>query len=143
MKTGVMFALLAVISCPALPRHASAAESRKVCRLDSAVVFESAKAPDCGHLVLDPATRLYASGGFDGTLVVLDQVKSNTCELFEATTSRPYARTTSLDQISKIDYTVTAGGLVDVARRCKTNITPCHPDRYFLNTVKLLTHSQH
>jgi DNA-binding beta-propeller fold protein YncE len=95
------------------------------------------------NLVFDAAARrVYTANGFDGTLVVLDQVDANSYKLAEAATTRPYARTMALDPISKKVYMVTAEGTVDTTRKWKADITPFYPNRYFLNTFTLLTYSQ-
>jgi DNA-binding beta-propeller fold protein YncE len=95
------------------------------------------------NLVFDAAARrVYTANGFDGTLVILDQVDANSYRLAEAATTRPYARTMALDPKSGKVYMVTAEGTVDTARKWKSDITPFYPNKYFLNTFTLLTYSQ-
>lgn len=85
--------------------------------------------------------RVYTANGFDGTLVILDQVDANTYKLAEAVTTRPYARTMALDPKSKKIFMACAEGTVDVAKKWKAQVTPFYPNKYFLNTFTLLTYS--
>jgi DNA-binding beta-propeller fold protein YncE len=86
--------------------------------------------------------RVYTANGFDGTLVILDQVNGDTYKLAEAVTTRPYARTMALDPKTKKVYLVCAEGTVDVTRKWKNQMTPFYPNKYFLNTFTLLTYSR-
>ncbi|MBL8271741.1 YncE family protein, partial [Steroidobacter sp.] len=80
------------------------------------------------------ARKIYTSNGFDGTLVIIDQVDANTYKLAEATTTRPYARTMALDPKTKKVYLATAEGTVDPAKKWKSEIASFYPNKYFLNT---------
>lgn len=94
-------------------------------------------------LVFDAeARRLYSSNGFDGTLVVIDQVDANTYRLAEAATTRPYARTMALDPKTKKVYLVTAEGTVDPAKPWKSEIASFYPNTYFAGTFTLLTYAR-
>lgn len=88
------------------------------------------------------ARQLYASNGFDGTLVVINQVDANTYQLAEAVTTRPYARTMALDPKTKKVYLVTAEGTVDPAKSWKGEVAPFYPNKYFADTFTLLTYSR-
>ena len=88
------------------------------------------------------AKRLYTANGFDGTIVILDQVDANTYKLVEAPTTRPYARTMALDPKTKTLYLTTAEGTVDVSKRVKTSVGPFYPNTYFKDTFVLLTYTR-
>ena len=87
------------------------------------------------------ARRLYTSNGFDGTLVIIDQIDANTYKLAMAITTRPYARTMALDPKTKRVYLVTADGMVDPAKAWKQDIAPFYPNTYFRDTFRLLVYS--
>ncbi len=87
------------------------------------------------------AKKIYTSNGFDGTLVIVEQVDANTYKLAEAATTRPYARTMALDPKTKTVYLTTAEGTVDPAKAWKTSVAPFYPNTYFKDTFVLLTYS--
>lgn len=94
-------------------------------------------------VIFDPeARKIYTSNGFDGTLVIIDQVNADTYKLAEAATTRPYARTMAIDLKSKKVFLVTAEGTVDPAKAWKTSIAPFYPNKYFKDTFTLLTYSR-
>lgn len=94
-------------------------------------------------VIFDPETKkIYTSNGFDGTLVIIDQIDADTYKLAEAATTRPYARTMALDPKTKRIYLVTAEGTVDPAKAWKTSIAPFYPNKYFPDTFTLLTYSR-
>jgi DNA-binding beta-propeller fold protein YncE len=94
-------------------------------------------------VVFDAAAhKIYTSNGFDGTLVVIDQVDADTYRLAEAATTRPYARTMALDPKTKKVYLATAEGTVDPSKKWKSEITAFYPNKYFLNTFTLLRYSR-
>lgn len=88
------------------------------------------------------AKKIYTANGFDGTLVIIDQVDADTYKLAEAATTRPYARTMAVDFKTKNVYFVTAEGTVDPAKAWKTGIAPFYPNTYFKDTFTLLTYSR-
>jgi DNA-binding beta-propeller fold protein YncE len=88
------------------------------------------------------ARKVYTANGFDGTLVILDQVDADTYKLAEALTTRPYARTMALDPKTKKVYLVSAEGTVDPSKDWKKAVAPFYPNKYFLNTFTLLTYSR-
>ncbi len=93
-------------------------------------------------LIFDAETRrVYTSNGFDGNLVILDQVSANEYKLAEAPTTRPFARTMALDPKSKKVYLVTAEGTVDISKKWSKTVTPFYPNKYFDNTFTLLTYA--
>ncbi|MBS0662376.1 MAG: YncE family protein [Verrucomicrobia bacterium] len=95
------------------------------------------------QVVFDAGSRqIYTSNGFDGTLVVLQQVDADTYQLVEAATTRPYARTMALDPKTKKVYLTTAEGTVDPAKKWKTEISAFYPNKYFKDTFTLLTYSR-
>lgn len=103
--------------------------------------------PTIGHgsdgVVFDAqAHRIYSSNGFDGTLVVIDQVDANTYELSEAITTRPYARTMALDPKTKKVYLVTAEGVVDPSKPWNKSTSDFYPNMFYKDTFTLLTYSR-
>lgn len=86
--------------------------------------------------------KIYTSNGFDGTLVIIDQVDADTYRLAEAATTRPYARTMAIDPKTKTVYLVTAEGTADPAKAIKTSIAPFYPNTYFKDTFTLLTYQR-
>jgi DNA-binding beta-propeller fold protein YncE len=103
--------------------------------------------PTIGHgsdgVVFDPqAHRIYSSNGFDGTLVVIDQVDANSYQLAEAVTTRPYARTMALDPKTKKVYLVTAEGTVDPSKPWNKASADFYPNVFFKDTFTLLTYSR-
>ena len=103
--------------------------------------------PTIGHgsdgVVFDAqAHRIYSSNGFDGTLVVIDQVDANTYKLSEAITTRPYARTMALDPKTKKVYLVTAEGAVDPSKPWNKNTADFYPNVFYKDTFTLLTYSR-
>ena len=88
------------------------------------------------------AHRIYSSNGFDGTLVVIEQLDANTYKLSEAITTRPFARTMALDPKTKKVYLVTAEGAVDPSQPWNRNVTDFYPNVFFKDTFTLLTYSR-
>lgn len=86
--------------------------------------------------------KIYTANGWDGTLVILNQVDADTYKLAEAPTTRPWARTMALDPKTKKVYLVTAEGTVDTAKPVKTSVSPFYPNKYFKDTFTLLTYSR-
>jgi len=94
-------------------------------------------------VIFDAETRkIYTSNGFDGTLVIIDQVDADTYKLVEAATTRPYARTMAIDPKTKRVFLVTAEGTVDPAKAWKSGIAPFYPNKYFKDTFTLLTYTR-
>ena len=95
------------------------------------------------QVIFDAETRkIYTANGFDGTLVIIDQVDANTYKLAEAATTRPYARTMALDPKTKTIYLTTAEGTVDPAKKQRAEVAPFYPNKYFKDTFTLLTYSR-
>lgn len=93
-------------------------------------------------VIFDPAAKkIYTSNGFDGTLVIIDQIDADTYKLAEAATTRPYARTMAVDFKTKKVFLVTAEGTADPAKPIKTSIAPFYPNTYFKDTFTLLVYS--
>jgi DNA-binding beta-propeller fold protein YncE len=94
------------------------------------------------QVIFDAATRkIYTANGFDGTLVIIDQVDADHYKLAEAATTRPYARTMALDPKTKTVYLTTAEGTVDPNKKRKTTVTEFYPNVYFKDTFTLLTYT--
>ena len=94
------------------------------------------------NIVFDGAAqKIYTANGFDGTLVIIDQVDADTYKLAEAVTTRPYARTMAVDFKTKKVYLVTAEGTVDPSKPWKAEVAPFYPNTYFRNTFTLLTYA--
>lgn len=95
------------------------------------------------QVTFDPAAKkIYASNGFDATLVIIDQVDADTYKLAEAATTRPYARTMAVDLKTKTVYLVTAEGTVDPAKKQRPEVAPFYPNTYFKDTFVLLTYAR-
>jgi DNA-binding beta-propeller fold protein YncE len=112
------------------PASGKVVASPTIGRGSDAVIFDS------------QAHRIYSSNGFDGTLVVIDQVDANTYKLSEAITTRPYARTMALDPKTKKVYLVTAEGAVDPSQPWNKNVSDFYPNVFFKDTFTLLTYSR-
>src|SRR5258708_8569102 len=94
------------------------------------------------QVIFDPeAKKIYTSNGFDGTLVIIDQVDANTYKLAEAATTRPYPRTMALDPKTKTVYLTTPEGTVDPSKKQRPQAAPFSPTTNLNNTPTLLTHS--
>lgn len=92
-------------------------------------------------VIFDSETKtIYTSNGFDGTLVIIDQIDADNYKLAEAATTRPYARTMALDPKTKRIYLVTAEGTADPAKPIRATIAPFYPNTYFKDTFTLLTY---
>ena len=87
------------------------------------------------------ARKLYTSNGYDGSLVIIDQIDADTYKLSEATLTRPYAKTMALDPRTKRVYLVTAEGTVDATKPWRTEVAPFFPNTYFKDTFTLLTYA--
>jgi len=106
------------------------------------IVAEPAIGRGNDQVIFDPAAKkIYTANGFDGTVVILNQVDADTYKLAEAPTTRPYARTMALDPKTKTIYLTTAEGTVDPAKKVKTEVGPFYPNKYFKDTFTLLTYS--
>lgn len=93
-------------------------------------------------VVFDSESRLiYSSNGYDGTLVVIQQVNADTYKLSEAITTRPFARTMALDPETKKVFLVTAEGAVDPSQK-RNPATEFYPNVFFKDTFTLLTYSR-
>jgi DNA-binding beta-propeller fold protein YncE len=107
------------------------------------IVAESTIGRGNDQIVFDAETRkIYTANGFDGTLVIIDQVDANTYKLAEAATTRPYARTMALDPKTKTVYLTTAEGTVDPAKKQRAEIAAFYPNKYFKDTFTLLTYTR-
>lgn len=93
--------------------------------------------------VIFDATRqlIFASGGVDANLVIYRQKSANSYELVEVTTTRPSARTMVLHPITKKIHMVTAEGMVDPSLPVNRSVSPFYPNRYFSNSLSVLTYS--
>jgi hypothetical protein len=95
-------------------------------------------------VIFDPETHLiYASGGVDANLVIYRQKTADHYELVEATTTRPSARTMVLHPKTKKIFMVTAEGAVDPSLPVNRSVSPFYPNRYFTNSLTVLTYSVH
>ena len=109
---------------------------------DGKIVAETPIGLNNDSIVFDPETKkIYTANGWDGTLVIIQQVDANTYKLSEAPTTRPWARTMALDPKTKKVYLVTAEGTADPAKSIKASVSPFYPNTYFKDTFTLLTYS--
>jgi DNA-binding beta-propeller fold protein YncE len=110
---------------------------------DGKIVAETPIGLNNDSIVFDPETKkIYTANGWDGTLVIIQQVDANTYKLSEAPTTRPWARTMALDPKTKTVYLVTAEGTADPAKPIKTGVSPFYPNKYFKDTFTLLTYTR-
>jgi len=95
-------------------------------------------------VIFDPDSKLiYASGGVDANLVIYRQKTADQYELVEAMTTRPYARTMVLHPKTKKIVMVTAEGTVDPSFPVNRSVSPFYPNRYFPDSLTVLTYSVH
>ena len=95
-------------------------------------------------VIFDPDSKLiYASGGVDANLVIYRQQTADQYELVEAMTTRPYARTMVLHPETKKIVMVTAEGTVDPSFPVNRSVSPFYPNRYFPDSLSVLTYSAH
>ena len=95
-------------------------------------------------VIFDPESKLiYASGGVDANLVIYRQKSADHYQLVEATTTRPYARTMVLHPTTKKIVMVTAEGTVDPSLPVNRSVSPFYPNRYFPDSLTILTYSVH
>jgi len=107
------------------------------------IVAETAIGLNNDCIVFDPETKkIYTANGWDGTLVIINQVDADTYKLAEAPTTRPWARTMALDPKTKTVYLVTAEGTVDTSKPWKASVSPFYPNKYFKDTFTLLTYTR-
>jgi DNA-binding beta-propeller fold protein YncE len=107
------------------------------------IVAESTIGLNNDSIVFDQAAKtIYTANGWDGTLVIINQVDANTYKLVEAPTTRPWARTMALDPKTKTVYLVTAEGTVDISKPWKTSVSAFYPNKYFKDTFTLLTYTR-
>jgi DNA-binding beta-propeller fold protein YncE len=84
------------------------------------------------------ARRIFASNGIDGNIVIFDQVDPDSYKLVQAVTTRPIARTMTLDPKTKKIYTMTAQGMVDPAKPVNRRAGAFYPNTFFDDTFTLL-----
>jgi hypothetical protein len=90
-------------------------------------------------VVYDAEThRVYTSNGVDGNIVIFDQVDANTYKLAQAVTTRPIARTMTIDPKTKKIYTITAEGMVDPLKPVNRRAAPFYPNTFYDDTFTML-----
>ena len=68
---------------------------------DGKIVADTPIGLNNDSIVFDPETKkIYTANGWDGTLVIIQQVDANTYKLSEAPTTRPWARTMALEGVA-------------------------------------------
>jgi DNA-binding beta-propeller fold protein YncE len=82
--------------------------------------------------------RIYTSNGIDGNIVIYEQVDADTYRLVQAVTTRPIARTMTIDPKTKKIYTMTAEGMVDPAKKVNRRAGAFYPNTFFDDTFTLL-----
>ncbi len=93
-------------------------------------------------VVFDPQThRVFTSNGVDGNIVIFDQVTPDHYQLVVALTTRPIARTMTLDPVTKHIFTMTAEGMVDPAKPVNRRAGAFYPNTYFDDTFTLLEYA--
>jgi hypothetical protein len=90
-------------------------------------------------VVYDAEThRVYTANGIEGNIVIFDQVDPDTYKLVQAVTTRPIARTMTIDPKTKKIYTMTAEGMLDPAKPANRRAGPFYPNAFFDDTFTLL-----
>lgn len=90
----------------------------------------------------DAETHLiYATNGIDGNLIVIRQADPDSYALAAATTTRPMARTLAFDSKHKKIFTIAAEGVADPSAMINRSASHFYPNRYFDDTLTLLTYS--
>lgn len=93
-------------------------------------------------VVYDPeGKRVFTSNGVDGNIVIFEQQGPDAYKLVQAVTTRPIARTMAFDPKTKRIFTMTAEGMVDPAKPVNRRAAPFYPNRFFDDTMTLLTYS--
>lgn len=93
-------------------------------------------------VVFDPSThRVFTSNGVDGNIVIFDQVTPDRYELVQAITTRPIARTMTMDPSTKHIFTMTAEGMVDPAKPVNRRAAAFYPNTFFDDTFTLLEYA--
>ena len=93
-------------------------------------------------VVYDPETHtVFTSNGVDGNIVIFDQLGPDRYRLSSAVTTRPIARTMTLDPKTKKIYTMTAEGEVDPAKKVNRRAGAFYPNTYYDDTFTLLEYA--
>ena len=87
------------------------------------------------------AHRIYTSNGVDGNIVIFDQTDPNTYKLVQAFTTRPIARTMTIDPKTKKIYTMTAEGVVDPLKPVNRRAAPFYPNTFYDDTFTMLIYA--
>jgi len=85
--------------------------------------------------------RVITSNGVDANIVIYTQKSPDNYVLEEAITTRPYARTMSMNPTTKKIYTVTAEGVANPAKKINKKVSTFYPNEYYENTFTVLTYS--
>jgi DNA-binding beta-propeller fold protein YncE len=90
-------------------------------------------------VVYDPETRrIYTANGVEGNIVIFEQTNPDTYKLLQAVTTRPIARTMTIDPKTKKIYTMTAEGMVDPSKPVNRRAAPFYPNTFFDDTFTML-----
>jgi DNA-binding beta-propeller fold protein YncE len=90
-------------------------------------------------VVYDAETRrIYTANGVEGNIVIFEQDDPDTYKLVQALTTRPIARTMTIDPRTKKIYTMTAEGMVDPAKPVNRRAGAFYPNTFFDDTFTLL-----
>jgi DNA-binding beta-propeller fold protein YncE len=87
--------------------------------------------------------RVFTTNGIDGNLVIYSQDGPDNYSLDQAVTTRPIARTISIDPKTKTIFTMTAEGMVDPAVKRNTRAGAFYPNKFFDDTFSLLVLRPH
>jgi DNA-binding beta-propeller fold protein YncE len=90
-------------------------------------------------VVYDPdSRRIFTSNGIDGNIVIFEQIDPDTYRLAQAVTTRPIARTMTIDPKTKRIFTMTAEGMVDPGKKVNRRAGAFYPNTFFDDTFTLL-----
>lgn len=93
-------------------------------------------------VVFDPLTRrIITANGIDANMVIIQQLDADHYAVASAFTTRPIARTLAYDPATRRIFTMVAEGMVDPAKKRNLRAGSFYPNRYFDNSMTVLTYS--
>lgn len=94
-------------------------------------------------VVCDAETRrVFTTGGIDGNLVIFSQTDPDSYDFVQALTTRPIARTLTIDPKTKTIFEM-AEGMVDPTKPINHRAGDFYPNTFFDNTMTVLSIGPH